>query len=176
MDYFELIFKFILDFQTLISTSLASIVAGGIAWKFKSQKQTLDKNEFKRKIFLEYNDKYNNLNDYLELLVHTESSKVHKLSGGFVSLDERWNQLVNDKTGKMPDYIKAAFDYINLCAEEHYWYKKGYVDAYVWTCWRNGMRSWHKKSFFMKKIIERESSSSYYHDDFLDCFTEESNM
>ncbi len=33
----------------------------------------------------------------------------------------------------------AVVEYLNLCAEEYLWYKKGRIDAKVWEAWWAGM-------------------------------------
>ena len=36
----------------------------------------------------------------------------------------------------------VIMDYLNLCAEEYFWYTRGRVDTAIWLAWRNGMEQW----------------------------------
>lgn len=154
-------------------TIVAAIIGGGIAWKYNQSKQRLDKENAKRQLFTQLNDKYDALNDHLETLVHTEfetdrDSQLH----GEKNLDLVWDELFESEPTRQSKTITAAFDYINLCSEQYYWYKKGFIDENVWSCWKKGMQDWVKHSFFLKKLIQREKerNASYYNDDFLDLF------
>jgi hypothetical protein len=54
-------------------------------------------------------------------------------------------------------------DYLNLCAEEYFWYKKGRIPEKVWNSWREGIHFYLKdetiRSHFLK---EKQYSKSYY--------------
>lgn len=36
---------------------------------------------------------------------------------------------------------KTVVDYMNLCAEEYFWHKRGRIDGEIWKAWESGMRS-----------------------------------
>lgn len=65
-----------------------------------------------------------------------------------------------------------------LCAEEYYWFGKGFIEFEVWNCWLSAMRRWHQDSVILRKIIEdeRKQSTNYYRDDFLSLFTAEGRL
>ncbi len=154
-------------------TIIAAFIGGGIALKYNKSKHILDKENTKRQLFTQLNEKYDSLNDHLETLVHIEfeTERDAKINGD-KNLDLVWDELFESEPTKQSKTITAAFDYINLCSEQYYWYKKGFIDENVWSCWKKGMQDWAKHSFFISKIIERERTrkASYYNDDFLDIF------
>lgn len=86
-----------------------------------------------------------------------------------MSLEDIWYDFHTGEPTEAPDFINSIHDYINLCAEEYYWYKKGMVDEDVWCCWHKGMINWYRNSFFIKKVVDNEISknAAYYSDDFI---------
>ncbi len=119
--------------------------------------------------------RYDNLNDELEKLVHLEFETDRDAQiNGEKDLNMIWDELFESAPKLQSKTITSAFDYINLCSEQYYWYKKGFIDESVWQCWKKGMQDWAKYSFFIKNIIRREikREASYYNDDFFDIFSE----
>ena len=61
---------------------------------------------------------------------------------------------------------KIVIDYLNLCAEEYLWYKKGRLPKEIWEAWKNGIKvNLRKKA--IRKIFDRENDTyekeiSYY--------------
>lgn len=156
-------------------TIIGAFIAAFIAWKYNKSNYKLNKENAKRQLFQELNTKYDSINDYLEELVHLEfETELKSKNNGSQNLDELWEELINSPENaiKKTKVLTAAFDYINLCSEQYYWYKKGFIDENVWICWAKGMKDWSKNSFFISKIIQREKkqNASYYNDDFLDLF------
>lgn len=156
-------------------TIIAALLGGGIAWKYNRSKHKLDHENAKRQLFIQLNERYDVLNDHLEELVHTEfetqrDAQLH----GEKDLYLVWDELFESEPTLQSKTITAAFDYLNLCSEQYYWYKKGFIDDNVWRCWKKGMKDWAKYSFFLRNIIKREKTrkAAYYNDDFLDIFDE----
>lgn len=152
---------------------IAAIIGASAVAIYNFVKAQHDKTIFKRELFATYNKKYDDLNDNLEKLNHLEfQTAIHAENGDGKSLDDYWEELFESEPTPRPELIAVAFDYINLCSEEYYWYKKGYIEEDVWKCWRSGMTSWHKDLFFLQKIVERErqKNAPYYNQDFLDLF------
>jgi len=60
------------------------------------------------------------------------------------------------------EYI-VVIDYLNFCSEEYVWYKKGRIEASVWTAWETGMKHYLSLSS-VKEVLakEREGKDSYY--------------
>lgn len=163
-------FSSIQPYQTLI----ASCVAGFIAYSYNRSKNKLDHESFRREIFLRYNEKYSFINSGLEKLLTMEydTNRDSQFRPSEVKpLGMLWDEWFEDSS--RPEILDAVYDYLNLCAEEYYWYKKGFVDDDVWKCWLTGMKKWHEYSFFVKKIIsdEKTNNASYYNSDFLELFT-----
>lgn len=164
------IFSFeIRHYQTIV----AAVFGGVIAWKYNRSKHMLDHENAKRQLFTQLNERYDSLNDHLEKLVHLESETSTKAQVyGEKGLDFVWEDLFESDSTVQGKTITAAFDYLNLCSEQYYWYKKGFIDENVWICWKKGMQAWAQHSFFLGKIIKREKERKtvYYNDDFLDLF------
>ena len=65
----------------------------------------------------------------------------------FRELNATYDKLNNDldavgagqRTGTEAN--KTVVDYMNLCAEEYFWYKRGRIDGEIWKAWESGMRS-----------------------------------
>lgn len=62
------------------------------------------------------------------------------------------------------DAEKTVADYMNLCAEEYFWYKRGRIDGEIWKAWETGMRSRFSQAN-IANIAQRELGEygeSYY--------------
>ncbi|SFM53882.1 hypothetical protein [Nitrosomonas communis] len=68
-------------------------------------------------LFKDFNSRYDKLNDDLNRIA--KKSNCFKLS---------------------QKEIQILYDYFNLCAEEHLFYKAGYIDENVWEAWSAGMK------------------------------------
>jgi hypothetical protein len=66
-----------------------------------------------RALFTEMNERYDRYNNTLDALTRKELTQ-----------EEARNDVV---------------DYMNLCAEEYFWYKRGRIDGEVWRAWKAGM-------------------------------------
>jgi len=94
--------------------------------------------EFFKELFTEFNVRYNEMNDILDHIKGTE--------------------ILNDAQRT------TIIDYLNLCAEEYMWVRKGRIPFHIWKSWMNGMRL-HFEKPCIKEIVEKESrfwKSSYY--------------
>lgn len=161
--------EFLKDFQTIAATTIAAF----IAWYYNRSKIKLDKENAKRDLFSQLNEKYDIINDYLVELVHLEfNTELDSQVRGERNLDMMWEELFESEPTQRPKVITSAFDYLNLCSEQYYWYKKGFIDENVWSCWKKGMQDWANDSFFLKNIIKREieRKASYYNSDFFEIF------
>ena len=167
-------FEAIQPYQTLI----ASVIAAGIAYYFNKSKKEHDHESFKREIFLRYNEKYSSINVGLEKLVDMEidTEVQHQIHPAEVKpLWMLWDEWFESEPTPRPEALDPVYDYLNLCSEEYYWYKKNYVDQDVWQCWLAGMLKWYDSSFFIQNIIkeEKKKGASYYSPDFLYLFNSE---
>jgi len=80
-------------------------------------RQHLDETKLFKELFVEFNGRYDKLNEGLNTI----------LFGAY--------------EGDLSDTERdLLFSYFNLCAEEYFFYRAGYVDHHVWKSWRRGMR------------------------------------
>jgi cell division protein FtsL len=93
-------------------------------------------------LFKEFNERYDKINDYFEEL------KSCNEDDSDLTLDRR----------------KIVVDYLNLCAEEYFWFEKGRIDQRAWESWEAGMKTWAKVPV-VQKVFNMEMAtwtSSYY--------------
>lgn len=163
-------FDLLEPFQTLIAAALGGLIA---AW-FNLSKINLDRRVFKRELFEKFNRRYDDLNDKLLRLSHWEfeTKRQHQAENG-KSLEDLWEELFESDPCIKPDEVVVIADYINLCSEEYYWFKHGFVENDVWKCWYGGMMQWYADSFFVRRIVNREmkNNAPYYNKDFLAIWT-----
>jgi len=79
-------------------------------------RQHIDEAKLLKELFVEFNGRYTKLNDELNKILAGPRE-------GEPSEKER----------------ESVFSYFNLCAEEYFFYKAGYIDEYVWQSWCRGM-------------------------------------
>lgn len=161
----------VLDFIQNNPTAITGLMAALIAFFYQRRQGYMENQKFRRELFFRYNEAYNELNDDLESLEKIEyESQITQDFDGEKSLYDIWNKF--DHTPENKARVKKIFDYINLCSEEYYWYKKDFVDKDVWKCWHKGMNSWYKNLVILQVVIKREKTkkASYYNDDFLSLF------
>jgi hypothetical protein len=99
---------------------LASAIGSVAGFTYFLYRQHLDETKLFKELFKEFNARYDALNDDLNTI----------LSGppeGSLSPDEK----------------KPVFSYFNLCAEEYFFYKAGYIDRRVWN---PGIEGWGSSS------------------------------
>lgn len=110
----------------------------------------LANHKMQKELFTEFNKRYNDLNDDLNLL--SNSSLAH-FTAWFLPEDQI--------------RIKATiYDFFNLCAEEYYWHKKKRIPTKVWISWEKGMNDIYNRSEVIQKMWDEEcqngSHISYY--------------
>ena len=86
----------------------------------------------------------------------------------FTAFNMRYDRLNDDllavaKGTYAGDTDRPVIDYLNLCAEEYFWYTRGRIDHAIWRAWRNGMENWLQVPA-IRAIAIRESrvADSYY--------------
>lgn len=101
-----------------------------------------------KELFDKFNKRYDRLNEDLNLLSKFDEKFIRELSSE-----------VKDKNEKIMN------DYLNLCAEEYYWFRRGMIDSEVWDNWFSGICYFLTKPVF-KDIIGYENENfnkdSYY--------------
>ncbi|MHA7128633.1 hypothetical protein [Algoriphagus namhaensis] len=101
------------EFEALIA---ALILYFGILYNILVYKISIDKS-FKE-LFNEFNKRFDNMNEDLNLIYNKNFLSFHGSSRTSESI---------------------IIDYLNLCAEEYYWFKKGRIDLKVWESWKKGI-------------------------------------
>jgi hypothetical protein len=118
---------------------LALTVAGGaLSFVYFVQKQKLEELRLFKELFTEFNARYDKLqNRLLPVLTKTEGDLA-------------------------PDERLAVFEYFNLCAEEHLFYRLGYIAPAAWVAWQNGMRTYLANPRIRHLWAEDSASDSFY--------------
>ena len=101
-------------------------------------KQHLDETKLFKELFIEFNKRYDDLNDGLNTLLRVPAT-------GDLSNEER----------------NLLFNYFNLCSEEFLFYEAGYIDERVWKSWRGGMDTFFKDPR-INALWKSEPKDSYY--------------
>jgi hypothetical protein len=101
------------------NSSLAIASVGGIVSLFFSvQKQRTEELRLFKELFVEFNSRYDQLNNPLNRICADQSA----------------DSITN------ADDLKILNDYFNLCGEEFLFYKQGFIYEEAWQAWLNGMR------------------------------------
>lgn len=109
---------------TLSDEAMIGIVGAVSAFGFFLVQNALESARFRRELFLQFNEKYDKLNqDLLTMLAELESQGDSALQSHKGTLE----------------------DYFNLCGEEYYYFRRGYVDTEVWRNWLRGMHWWYER-------------------------------
>jgi hypothetical protein len=103
-------------------------------------KQWMDHDKMFKELFLEFNKRFDDLNEDLNAIVEKEKPPSGKTKEAVIQ------------------------DYINLCSEEYLWYKTGRIDGEVWDAWKKGMEYYYNKSKDVQERFnaEKKESDSYY--------------
>ena len=116
-----------------------TIVGGGFSFIYFIQKQKLEETRLFKELFTEFNERYDRLNEKLNSIV----------TG-------------NENAELSSEELNDLYDYFNLCGEEYFFYKQGYIYPEVWVSWVNGMKDFYRNTR-IKTIWEKElESNSYY--------------
>jgi len=89
----------------------------------------------------------------------------------FTAFNKRYDELNDDllaiSQGLPTTGTKSAeqvvVDYLNLCAEEYFWYMRGRIDKDIWKAWQVGMAHWMKAPA-IRAVAKKEATAkdSYY--------------
>ena len=118
---------------------LASAIGGIAGFTYFIYRQHLDETKLFKELFKEFNARYDALNDDLNTILSGPSE-------GSLSPDEK----------------KPVFSYFNLCAEEYFFYKAGYIDRRVWESWYRGMGVFFKHPRIHALWKQDCEADSYY--------------
>ena len=102
-------------------------------------RQHLDETKLFKELFIEFNERYNKLNEGLNAIRY------------------------GPPKGKLSDSERdLLFSYFNLCAEEYFFYQAGYIDHSVWVSWKRGMQLFFGHPQIRELWNMDSKSSSYY--------------
>lgn len=123
-----------------ISAELAISVIGSIAafYHFLYGQHNANTDRFLI-LFREFNRRFDALNGELNFIRAKDSGEVFS-----------------------PTERQCLYDYFNLCAEEYFYFRAGYVDKEVWDSWLQGMH-YFAESKGIRRLWEDElKQGSYY--------------
>jgi hypothetical protein len=121
-----------------------AIIATGISITFGLRQYNIENDKIFKELFSSFNQKYDEKFNNTLNFIDNESAK--------------------NKNFQLSDImIFTLNDYLNLCAEEYLWYKKGRIEEDVWKSWQNGMK-YYLNIPCIKKFIEEQKNQkdSYY--------------
>jgi hypothetical protein len=118
---------------------LVSAIGGVAGFTYFLYRQHLDEAKLFKELFADFNARYDGLNDELNTILFGPRE-------GTLSAGER-------------DHL---FSYFNLCAEEYFFYKAGYIDRRVWKSWSRGMEVFFKHPRVEALWEEDCKADSYY--------------
>lgn len=118
---------------------LLSFIGAVAGFTYFIYHQHLDETKLFKELFVEFNARYDKLNDGLNGI------------------------LFGPREGDLSEEDRAlVFSYFNLCAEEYFFYRAGYIDHHVWKSWCRGMSVFfaHPR---IRDLWERDcKADSYY--------------
>lgn len=80
----------------------------------------------------------------------------------FNTINDLLYDIINSNGPLSPTEIKTLNDYLDLCSEEFYYYKKGYVHRDLWNTWRNGMLFYFKNPRLSSHIVNELKNNDYH--------------
>lgn len=103
------------------------------------QKQKLEETGLFKDLFVEFNKRYDDMNEKLDAITRRD---IHD---------------------PLSDAEKAIIiDYLNLCAEEYLFYRRGYIHPLAWETWRRGMKRLICNNRIFKFASEELKDNGYY--------------
>ncbi|MDG2991855.1 hypothetical protein L3556_13080 [Candidatus Synechococcus calcipolaris G9] len=121
---------------------LLTLVGSLLSFFYFLQKQQLDEAKFLNELFIQFNQRYDRLNEEMnDILANDKISKEKELED---------------------NEIDTLNDYFNLCAEEYLFYRRGYIYPEVWKSWVAGMNTFYDDNRIQKLWLKELSAQSYY--------------
>lgn len=124
--------------KNVIDPAVGAYVGSIFSLAYFLQKQKIEEMRLFREIFKECNGRYDQMNEKLASIVGKPG---------------------NDIT---PDDESLIVDYLNLCAEEYLYYRRGYIEPSVWQAWQNGMKSLLASPNISSVWKKEKASDSHY--------------
>jgi hypothetical protein len=128
----------ILVLPTSEKTALVgSIIAVALGFCYFVQRQRVSRMSIFRKLFKDFNHRYDDMNDRLAQIAATKDS---------LHVDTR----------------QKIVDYFNLCGEEYLFFTEGFIHAKAWQAWCRGMLQYFEQEPFRSVWEEERKTNSYY--------------
>jgi hypothetical protein len=122
-----------------ITPNLVSLFAAGLGVVYFVQKQKLEETQLFQRLFIDFNTRYEKLNDRLQKIL------------GDATLDQ-----------SSVFFRNTLDDYFNLCAEEYLFYSQGRILPVVWRSWCMGMLQYLKDTRISQYWNSQERMNSHY--------------
>jgi hypothetical protein len=139
-----------MEITLAICTIVLGIVGIWLTRFYARHSKLIADDQMMKDLFREFNERYDNLNEYLE-----EATKFSNVQ-----------QMTASDGAKAIILEGKIIDFFNLCAEEYYWYQhKKRIDPVIWESWNAGMNSWYESPVIKelwKKEVDRGLLKSYY--------------
>jgi hypothetical protein len=119
----------------IVATFLGSVISS----VFLVQKQRLEELKLFNELYTAFNSRYDDLNESLNQIGRSDSKKDLE-----------------------PGELDTLYNYFNLCGEEYFYYKQGYIYPEVWKAWRNGMKIFYQYERIKKAWVQELENDSYY--------------
>lgn len=118
---------------------------GAFSAVFLIQKQKLEETRLFKELFLEFNSRYDRLND-----------KITDIKAKITDIKAEESPCEKQQREKTLD------DYFNLCAEEYLFYEEGRILKPVWGAWCRGMKEHLKAKPIQDYWQKAQEENSYY--------------
>jgi len=131
-------------------TLLATIFLGFIGYRltktYSKKSDRISNDALFHNLFRDFNIRYSALNASLKKL--EELSKNVEYTKDAL----KTNEVLYDE----------VIDYLNLCAEEYYWFNQERISIAVWDAWFHGMNYWYKEIKVLRDVWEEEIKGDNY--------------
>ncbi|MEN5130926.1 MULTISPECIES: hypothetical protein [Weeksellaceae] len=134
-------------FTSTIATIFAALIAAYIANKYQKNNLDLSREKMEKDLFIEFNKRYDELNDSLTLLSNISSTEELKATESLIENKSMYNVLI---------------DYFNLCAEQFYWKEKERISKEIWKSWNKGMKFYYDGYAVVRELWEEETKDEKY--------------
>ena len=118
---------------------VAAFIGSVISSVFFVQKQRLEELRLFNELYTTFNSRYDALNESLNEIGRGDLGEELK-----------------------PGELNTLYNYFNLCSEEYFYYKQGYIFPEVWKAWRNGMKIFYQNERIRKAWANELKNDSYY--------------
>lgn len=134
-----------IEILKMITTICTAGIVAGIAYFYNRANLKLSHERLEKELFKEFNERYDKLNDSLEMLSLEMTVEELKLKDSKIERKTLHNVVI---------------DYFNLCAEQYYWKDKKRISDKIWLAWSKGMMYYFEKFPVIRKLWEMESEKS----------------